>query len=87
MSNSIFDLEQQIMDCWKVTDDIDLITKHLVEDSDIDARTAATIVNKYSAVKELYEIKFDQMWKTFEKVCAERNGRFIATSYPEKEQS
>ena len=75
MSNSIFDLEQQIQDCWKVTDDIDLITKHLVEDLDINGQTADAMVNKYSAVKELYEIKFNQMWKTFEKVCAEYHGK------------
>ena len=75
MSNSIFDLEQQIQDCWKVTDDIELITNHLVRELDIDAITADTIVNKYSAVKELYDIKFDQMWKTFEKVCAEYHGK------------
>ena len=72
---SIFELEQQIMECWQVTDDIELITNHLVRELDIDAITADTIVNKYSAVKEMYEIKFDRMWKTFEKVCAERNGR------------
>jgi hypothetical protein len=71
MSNSIFELEQRIMECWQVTDDIDLITNHLVEDLDINGQTADAIVNKYSAVKELYDIKFDQMWKTFEKVCAE----------------
>ena len=87
MSNSIFELEQRIMECWQVTDDIDLITKHFVEDSDIDASTADAIVNKYSAVKEMYEIKFDRMWKTFEKVCAERNGRFVANSYSENTQS
>jgi hypothetical protein len=75
MSNNIFDLEQQIQDCWKVTDDIELITNHLVRELDIDAITADTIVNKYSAVKELYDIKFDQMWKTFEKVCAEYHGK------------
>jgi hypothetical protein len=75
MSNSIFDLEQQIQDCWKVTDDIELITKHLVEDLDINGQTADAIVNKYSAIKELYEIKFNQMWKTFEKVCAEYHGK------------
>jgi hypothetical protein len=75
MSNSIFDLEQQIQDCWKVTDDIDLITKHLVEDLDINGQTADAMVNKYSAIKELYDVKFNQMWKTFEKVCAEYHGK------------
>lgn len=87
MSNSIFELEQQIMECWQVTDDIELITNHLVRELDIDAITSDTIVNKYSAAKELYEIKFDRMWKTFEKVCAERNGRFVANSYSENTQS
>jgi hypothetical protein len=53
MSNSIFDLEQQIQDCWKVTDDIDLITKHLVEDLDINGQTADAIVNKYSALSSI----------------------------------
>jgi hypothetical protein len=75
MSNSIFDLEQQIQDCWKVTDDIDLITKHLVEDLDINGQTADAMVNKYSAIKELYDVKFNQVWKTFEKVCAEYHGK------------
>ena len=38
MSNNIFDLEQQIQDCWKVTDDIDLITKHLALINDMGDR-------------------------------------------------
>jgi len=28
-------------------------------------------MNKYYAIKELYEIKFESMWTTFEEVCKE----------------
>ena len=28
-------------------------------------------MNKYFAIKELYEIKFENMWDTFEDVCKE----------------
>ena len=29
------------------------------------------VMNKYFAIKELYELKFNQMWATFETVCKE----------------
>lgn len=69
MSNAIFDLEQQIQECWKVTDDIDMVTKYLVDD--LDGYTDDDVMNKYFAIKELYELKFNQMWTTFETVCKE----------------
>ena len=69
VSNAIFDLEQQIQECWKVTDDIDMVTKYLVDDSD--GYTDDDVMNKYFAIKELYELKFNQMWATFETVCKE----------------
>ena len=74
MGNAIFDLEQQLMDCWRVTDDIELVTKHFVDDpawEGIDPKVSDAIMNKYSAIKELYELKFQQQWSTFEAVCKE----------------
>ena len=53
-----FDLEQQILDCWKITDDLKLVAekgKHAVE-----------------AVATLYELKFEQLWSTFESMVHER---------------
>ena len=69
MSNAIFDLEQQIQECWKVTDDIDMVTKYLVDDSD--GYTDDDVMNKYFAIKDLYEVKFEKLWKTFQTVCEE----------------
>jgi hypothetical protein len=53
-----FDLEQQILDCWKITDDLKLVAEkgeHAVE-----------------AVATLYELKFEQLWSTFETMVHKR---------------
>ena len=72
MSNAIFELEQQILDCWKVTDDIKTVTKWFVDDPEwegMDPKLCDAIMNKYFAIQELYELKFENLWKTFESVC------------------
>ena len=74
MSNSIFDLEQEMLQFANVTDDIDRVTKYFVESSDwegMNGRLADALMNKYFAIKELYEVKFETMWHTFEDVCKE----------------
>ena len=76
--NSIFDLEQQILQFANVTDDIEMVTKHFVDSpewSGMDPRLCDALMNKYFAIKELYEIKFDEMWSTFDKVCEEYHRR------------
>lgn len=76
MNDKIFDLEQQILRCWNVTDDIDLITTHFVDSPDwagehFSAKACDALMNKYLGLKEVYELKFDQMFRTFEEVCKE----------------
>ena len=76
MNNSIFDLEQQIMECWNVTNDVGTVTKWFVDDpawEGMDPKLSDAIMNKYFAIQELYELKFDKMWHTFEKVCTAFN--------------
>jgi len=70
----IFDLEQEILQFANVTDDIERVTRHFVESPEwegMDAALADALMNKYYAIKELYEIKFESMWTTFEEVCKE----------------
>jgi hypothetical protein len=70
----IFDLEQQLMDCWKVTDDIDMVTKYFTDSPEfagMDPKLNDELMNKYFAVKELYDLKFENLWKTFEDMCYE----------------
>ena len=53
-----FDLEQQILDCWKITDDLRLV--------------AGKGEQAVEAVAVLYEHKFEQLWETFESMVHER---------------
>jgi uncharacterized protein involved in tolerance to divalent cations len=61
-----FDLEQQIMDCWGIVDDLKSIysSDTLFEDSD----EVPTIL---MGISKLYHLKFDQLFQTFEKMLKE----------------
>jgi hypothetical protein len=65
-----FDLEQQILDCWRVTEDITLLAK----------QNAST--DSLNALSTYYEHKFNQLWETFETMCAER--QFTNDTDPKK---
>lgn len=74
MNNSIFDLEQEIMHCWNVVDDIKVITTWFADDPSwegIDGTVQDAIMNKYFGIQELYDVKFQKLFQTFEKVCKE----------------
>ena len=59
-----FDLEQQIMACWNVTSDIDTLCEGVIE-SDM---TTDQIANILLGMKQLYELKFDKMFRTYEEL-------------------
>ena len=59
-----FDLEQQIMACWDITSDIDTLCEGVLE-SDM---TTDQIANILLGMKQLYELKFDKMFRTFEEL-------------------
>ena len=90
MNDSVFNLEQQLQDCWRVTDDIKLVTRHFMEDpkwEGMSAELADTIMNKYLAIQELYELKFEELWKTFEEVAKEYHKRGNALKEKRNESS
>jgi hypothetical protein len=62
--NDRFDLEQQIMACWNITSDIDTLCEGVLE-SDM---TTDQIANILLGMKQLYELKFDKMFRTFEEL-------------------
>lgn len=61
MSNR-FDLEQQIIECWKITDDIPMLEQQGANVAD------------FTSLAAVYEFKFKQLWQTFETMCDE--GKF-----------
>lgn len=53
-----FDLEQQILDCWKITDDIPMM-----EEQGANAADMTSLAN-------VYEFKFRKLWRIFEELGA-----------------
>ena len=72
MSN-IAELEQQIMERWNVTKDIEMETRHLIDHTD--GYSDDDVMNKYLAIKDLYEVKFEALWRTFEDITTEYHRR------------
>lgn len=65
-----FDLEQQILDCWRVTSDLDALFEDVMENPDIDNDKIANIL---LGLSQLYEIKFNKTFRTFEQLIASRS--------------
>lgn len=63
-----FDLEQDIMKCWNVTEDIDLLYRNVM-DRDL---TKDDIANALLGMKTLYEMKFEEMFSHFETLVREK---------------
>lgn len=55
-----FDLEQDILQCWHVVDDIDLLLKYWDKYSEDDK------LNFLLGLKTIYEAKFNKTFATFE---------------------
>lgn len=68
-----FDFEQQIMDCWRVTADIDLVAT-MISNTNMSAKDQDKFMNVLIGMKELYNARFDALFHTFETLVSE--GRF-----------
>lgn len=62
MNKDRFNLEQEIMDCWGVVTDLDTLFEAVVE-KDL---TQDQISNIVLGMRELYQLKFEKMFGTFE---------------------
>ena len=61
-----FDLEQQILECWKVIEDIELLYENL-ESMDDDER-----MNYLLGLQSMYKLKFNRVWATFEQLVNDK---------------
>ena len=64
-----FDFEQQIMSCWNVTSDLKDLNEALLE-SDL---TKDQISNILTGIEQLYQIRFDKLFRQFEVLVRESN--------------
>lgn len=78
MSKAIFDLEQQIMQCWNVVDDIKLLYNHFGDNpkfEGLDPKAEDEIMNILLGLESVYQLRFDTMFRTFEDVAYEFHRR------------
>jgi hypothetical protein len=61
-----FTLEDRIMECWGVVDDLDMVynTEALYEDQD-------RMMNVLLGMQELYRLRFERLFQTFEHLVHE----------------
>lgn len=63
-----FDFEQQIMKCWYVTNDIETLYKGV---GDV-GMTEDQIMNALLGMKEIYELKFNELFGMFEELIRQK---------------
>lgn len=83
--NSIFNLEQQILNTWNIIDDLRNLREMLDSEQFVgmDSTHTDKIDNYVLSLITLYEVKFDKTFRLFEQVCSEyheANRRAIATA-------
>lgn len=77
MNYDRFDLEEQIMKCWNVVDDVNDLYEHIGDSSefvDMPPKYVDKVMNKLLGVKELYDMRFQKLWDVFDNML--KDGQF-----------
>jgi hypothetical protein len=77
MSFNRFDMEQQILNCWNICEDLDTVMEGVLEGD----MTQDRISNVLLGMKELYHLKFEKLWLQFEAMCRETHEANQAKKY------
>lgn len=67
MSMKLYELEQQILSCWNVVDDVDRLYRYVMEHD----MSKDDIANVLLGIKAIYSLKFDETFSTFEAAVKE----------------
>lgn len=60
-----FDLEQEIMDCWNVTADMDDLYSYVMNGEENAEYDRDKVANILLGMIQLYDLKFDKLFHTF----------------------
>lgn len=65
-----FKLEEDINNCWRVTDDVSDLTERLLDGyPGIPNLTQDQLANILIGITQLYDMKFQKLWDSFCQVC------------------
>jgi hypothetical protein len=62
----LYDLEEMIMDCWSVCNDLETVFKQ-IGDGERDP-TPDELMNTLMGMQQLYQWKFEQLFNRYEKI-------------------
>jgi hypothetical protein len=65
----MFDLEQGIMKCWSVTEDINALREQIIKSEG--GMTEEDITNYLIGLNAIYQVRFDRLWSLFDLMCRE----------------
>ena len=65
--SGIFDLQQQLMDCWRIVDDIKVLEEAVLDKEQSHNDTGNVLIG----LEYLYQLKFEKLFATFENHCKE----------------
>ena len=71
MSKTRFDLEDELMKCWHITDDIAAVSD-IVVDTEMDDRDKDKFLNILIGMKQLYDHKFQEAYNTMDALIRQR---------------
>jgi len=64
-----FDLEQQILKCWNITEEIQLLNEQVLENDEL---TKDQISNYLLGLSTIYEMKFEKLFDQFGQMVQEK---------------
>lgn len=79
MTKDRFDLEHEIMKCWNVTEDLDMVLERLLDSPSFEgmpAELSDKMANLLIGLKELYDMRFERLWDTFELMVKQGQFKF-----------
>ena len=62
-----FDLEQEIMECWNITTDLNYVYEYIMngDGAQLSTNERDRVANILLGISQLYELKFDKLFNTF----------------------
>lgn len=72
MKKTRFDLEEDILSCWQVTEELKVILDALGYDplfKDMDAAYSDKLMNLLIGMRAMNELRFNKLFSTFSEVC------------------
>lgn len=64
-----FDFEQQIMKCWNITEEVQLLNEQVLENDDF---TKDDISNYLLGLHTIYEVKFNKLFDQFSEMVKDK---------------